>query len=254
MKTRLDRLLVERHLAESREKAQALVMAGEVLLNGQKALKPGQTVAEDAVLEVLARPPYVSRGGFKLAAALRHFAVDVSGETCIDIGSSTGGFTDVLLQAGAARVHAVDCGSGQLDWKLRNHPRVVVHEGVNARQLAFGDIGELAGVVTCDVSFISVTLILPAAVPLLVSSGQMIILIKPQFEVGKGQVGKGGIVREPALHRAACDRIEAAVRELGFETSLMDSPILGAEGNKEFLLHARAPGHLSQNPPGHRYG
>jgi 23S rRNA (cytidine1920-2'-O)/16S rRNA (cytidine1409-2'-O)-methyltransferase len=239
MKTRLDRLLVERHLAESREKAQALIMAGEVLLNGQKAAKPGQTVAEDAILQVLARPPYVGRGGFKLAAALRHFAIDVTGEICIDIGSSTGGFTDALLQAGAARVHAVDCGSGQLDWKLRNHPLVAVHEGINARELAFADIGELAGIVTCDVSFISVTLILPAAVPLLRSGGQMVILIKPQFEVGKGQVGKGGIVREPELHKAACDRIERAVREFGFETSLMDSPILGAEGNKEFLLHAR---------------
>jgi 23S rRNA (cytidine1920-2'-O)/16S rRNA (cytidine1409-2'-O)-methyltransferase len=239
MKTRLDRLLVERHLAESREKAQALIMAGEVLLNGQKAAKPGQTVAEDAAVEVLARPPYVSRGGFKLAAALRYFALDVTGETCIDIGSSTGGFTDVLLQAGAARVHAVDCGAGQLDWKLRNHPRVTVHEGINARSLAFSDIGELAGLVTCDVSFISVTLILPAAVPLLSSGGQMVVLIKPQFEVGKGQVGKGGIVREPELHKAACDRIEGAVREFGFETRLMDSPILGAEGNKEFLLHAR---------------
>jgi 23S rRNA (cytidine1920-2'-O)/16S rRNA (cytidine1409-2'-O)-methyltransferase len=239
MKTRLDRLLVERHLAESREKAQALIMAGEVLLNGQKAAKPGQSVAEDAVLEVLARPPYVSRGGFKLAAALRHFAIDAAGEICIDIGSSTGGFTDALLQAGAARVHAVDCGAGQLDWKLRNHPRVTVHEGINARALAFSDIGELAGIVTCDVSFISVTLILPAAVPLLRSGGQMVILIKPQFEVGKGQVGKGGIVRDPGLHRAACDRIERAVREFGFETNLMDSPILGAEGNKEFLLHAR---------------
>ncbi|MGA3238621.1 MAG: TlyA family RNA methyltransferase [Bryobacteraceae bacterium] len=239
MKTRLDRLLVERRLVESREKAQALIMAGEVLLNGQKAAKPGQSVAEDAVLEVLARPPYVGRGGLKLAAALRHFAIDVAGEICIDIGSSTGGFTDALLQAGAARVHAVDCGAGQLDWKLRNHPRVSVHEGINARELAFSDIGELAGIVTCDVSFISVTLILPAAVPLLRSGGQMVILIKPQFEVGKGQVGKGGIVREPELHRAACDRIERAVREFGFETSLMDSPILGAEGNKEFLLHAR---------------
>jgi 23S rRNA (cytidine1920-2'-O)/16S rRNA (cytidine1409-2'-O)-methyltransferase len=239
MKTRLDRLLVERHLAESREKAQALIMAGEVLLNGQKAAKPGQSVAEDAVLEVLARPPYVSRGGFKLAAALRQFAIDVTGEVCIDIGSSTGGFTDALLQAGAARVHAVDCGAGQLDWKLRNHPQVVVHEGINARDLAYSDIGELAGLITCDVSFISVTLILPAAVPLLRSGGQMVILIKPQFEVGKGQVGKGGIVRDPDLHRAACDRIEHAVREFGFKTSLMDSPILGAEGNKEFLLHAR---------------
>src|SRR6185312_13974127 len=224
MKTRLDRLLMERGLAESREKAQALIMAGEVMLNGQKASKPGQTVAEDAALVVLTRPPYVSRGGFKLAAALQNFAIDVAGEVCIDIGSSTGGFTDVLLQAGAARVHAVDCGSGQLDWKLRNDPRVVVHEGINARHLTFSDIGEFAGLITCDVSFISVTLILPAAVPLLRRSGQndgqMVILIKPQFEVGKGQVGKGGIVREPELHRAACERVERAMKEFGFETSL----------------------------------
>jgi 23S rRNA (cytidine1920-2'-O)/16S rRNA (cytidine1409-2'-O)-methyltransferase len=239
MKTRLDRLLVERRLAESREKAQALIMAGDVLLNGQKAAKPGQAVAEDAAVEVLARPPYVSRGGFKLAAALSRFGIDVTGEICIDIGSSTGGFTDALLQAGAARVHAVDCGSGQLDWKLRNDARVVVHEGINARSLAFRDIGELAGLVTCDVSFISVTLILPAAVPLLRSNGQMAILIKPQFEVGRGRVGRGGIVRDPELHQAACERIERAVREFGFETSLMDSPLLGAAGNKEFLLHGR---------------
>jgi 23S rRNA (cytidine1920-2'-O)/16S rRNA (cytidine1409-2'-O)-methyltransferase len=239
MKTRLDRALVDRGLVESREKAQALIMAGEVRVNGQKAAKPGQPVETDAALEVLARPPYVSRGGFKLAAALSQFAIPVTGATCLDIGSSTGGFTDVLLQAGAARVHAVDVGSGQLAWRLRTDPRVVLHEGVNARELTFAEIGEPVSLCTCDVSFISVTLILPAAVPLLQPTGQMVILIKPQFEVGKGQVGKGGIVREPELHKAACDRIERAVREFGFETSLMDSPILGAEGNKEFLLHAR---------------
>jgi 23S rRNA (cytidine1920-2'-O)/16S rRNA (cytidine1409-2'-O)-methyltransferase len=239
MKTRLDRLLVERGLAESREKAQALIMAGEVMLNGQKAAKPGQSVDSEAALEVLARPPYVSRGGFKLAAALREFAIDVTGQTCLDIGSSTGGFTDALLQAGAAHVHAVDVGAGQLDWKLRTDPRVTVHEGINARELRFEQIGELASLIVCDVSFISVSLILPALVPLLQNGGQMVILIKPQFEVGKGQVGKGGIVRDPALHSAACERVERAVRELGFQTKVMDSPILGAEGNKEFLLHAR---------------
>jgi len=239
MKTRLDRLLVDRGLAGSREKAQALIMAGEVMLNGQKAAKPGQTVDAESTLEVLARPPFVSRGGLKLAAALREFGIDVAGQTCLDIGSSTGGFTDVLLQAGAARVHAADVGVGQLDWKLRNDPRVVVHEGINARELRFEEIGERVSLITCDVSFISVTLILPAAVPLLRDGGQMVILIKPQFEVGKGQVGKGGIVRDAALHRAACERVESAVRELGFQTSVMDSPILGAEGNREFLLHAR---------------
>jgi 23S rRNA (cytidine1920-2'-O)/16S rRNA (cytidine1409-2'-O)-methyltransferase len=239
MKIRLDRLLVERGLAESREKAQALIMAGEVRLNGQKAAKPGQNVDTDAALEVLARPPYVSRGGFKLAAALREFSIDAAGQTCLDIGSSTGGFTDALLQAGAARVHAVDVGAGQLDWKLRTDPRVIVHEGINARELRFEEIGEQAALIVCDVSFISVTLILPALVPLLQTGGQMVILIKPQFEVGKGQVGKGGIVRDPALHQAARERVERAVNELGFQTRVMDSPILGAEGNREFLLNAR---------------
>ena len=238
MKTRLDRLLVERGLAESREKAQALIMAGEVLINGQKASKPGQPVAEDSALKVLAPPRYVSRGGFKLAAALEHFAIDVAGKTCLDIGSSTGGFTDVLLESGASRVHAVDVGAGQLAWRLRTDPRVAIHEGINARELTLQQIGERADFLTCDVSFISVTLILPAAVPLLQPTGQMVILIKPQFEVGKGQVGKGGIVRDPLLHQAACDRVSGAVRDWGFATSIMPSPILGAEGNKEFLLHA----------------
>jgi len=238
MKTRLDRLIVERGLADSREKAQALIMAGEVLVNGQKAAKPGQTVADDSPIQMLARPPYVSRGGLKLAGALRHFAIDVVGKICLDIGSSTGGFTDALLQAGAMCVHAVDVGAGQLVWKLRTDPRVVLHEGVNARALKFEDIGERVDFIACDVSFISVTLILPAAAPLLQPAGQMVILIKPQFEAGRGQVGKGGIVREPEVHQAACERVERAVRELGFETSMMESPILGAKGNKEFLLYA----------------
>jgi 23S rRNA (cytidine1920-2'-O)/16S rRNA (cytidine1409-2'-O)-methyltransferase len=238
MKNRLDRALVERGVVESREKAQALIMAGEVRVDGCKARKPGQPVGPDASIEVLARPPYVGRGGFKLAAALRQFAIGVSGAVCLDIGSSTGGFTDALLQAGAARVHAVDVGAGQLAWGLRTDPRVVVHERINARQLTLAEIGERAALAVCDVSFISVTLILPAVAPLLQPAGQMVILIKPQFEVGKGQVGKGGIVRQPELHRAACERVVGAVRELGFETGIMESPILGAEGNKEFLLHA----------------
>jgi len=238
MKTRLDRLLVDRALVESREKAQALIMAGEVRVNGQKAAKPGQPVDPDCALEVLARQPYVSRGGIKLAHALQHFTIDLAGTVCIDIGASTGGFTDAMLQAGAARVHAVDVGAGQLDWRLRTDPRVVVHDGVNARELRAAEIGELAGFLTCDVSFISVTLILPAITPLLRPDGQMVILIKPQFEVGKGQVGKGGIVRDPALHQAACERVERAVREFGFETAIIESPITGAEGNREFLLYA----------------
>ncbi len=238
MKTRLDKLLVDRGLVESREKAQALIMAGEVFVNAQKASKPGQQVSRDAAVEVRGGLPYVSRGGLKLAEALRHFGVDAAGKVCIDIGSSTGGFTDVLLQAGAARVHAVDVGTGQLDWKLRTDPRVVVHEGINARRLAFSDVGELADLITCDVSFISATLILPAAVPLLRPEGQIVILVKPQFEAGKGQVGKGGIVRDPELHRAACERVAGAARERGFETEIVESPISGAEGNREFLLYA----------------
>jgi 23S rRNA (cytidine1920-2'-O)/16S rRNA (cytidine1409-2'-O)-methyltransferase len=239
MKTRLDRLMVERGLAESREKAQAMIMAGEVRVQGQKAAKPGQMVADDCAVEVLARPPYVSRGGLKLAGAVQHWSLEVAGKTCADIGASTGGFTDVLLQAGAARVHAIDVGAGQLDWKLRNDPRVIVHEGINARQLTPDQIGEPIDLLVCDVSFISVTIILSAVNALLREGGQLVILIKPQFEVGKGQVGRGGIVRDPELHQAACRRVEDAVREFGFVTDIIESPISGAEGNKEFLLYAR---------------
>jgi 23S rRNA (cytidine1920-2'-O)/16S rRNA (cytidine1409-2'-O)-methyltransferase len=237
MKTRLDRLMVDRGLAESREKAQALIMAGEVRVAGQKAAKPGQAVDSEIAIEVLARPPYVSRGGYKLAAALREYAIDVAGLVCLDVGASTGGFTDVLLQAGAARVHSVDVGAGQLDWKLRNDARVVVHDRINARELTLADIGEPVAFAVCDVSFISVTLILPALTPLLLPEGRMVILIKPQFEAGKGQVGKGGIVRDPEVRRAACERVSGAVSELGFQVHLMESPILGAEGNQEYLLY-----------------
>lgn len=239
MKQRLDRLLVERGLAESREKAQALIMAGAVLVNGQKALKPGHTIDTASQVAVTGKAPYVSRGGIKLAAALDQFGIGAAGRVCLDTGSSTGGFTDCLLQRGAVRVHAVDVGAGQLDWKLRNDVRVVVHEGINARNLRFEDIGEFVDLATFDVSFISVTLILPAVAPILRPEGCMVILIKPQFEVGKGQVGKGGIVRSPELHREACARVESAVKRLGFETSIMESPITGAEGNQEFLLYAR---------------
>jgi len=238
MKPRLDRLLVERGLAPTREKAQALIMAGDVLVDGHKAEKSGQAVDDSSRIEVLAQPPFVSRGGVKLDAALKHFNVRVAGRICLDVGASTGGFTDCLLQHGAARVHAVDVGSGQLDWKIRNDARVVVHEKLNARYLCSEDLGEPVDLAVCDVSFISVTLILPAVVPLLQSGGEMVILVKPQFEAGKGQVGKGGIVREPELQQAACRRVEGAARQYGFETEIMESPILGAEGNREFLLHA----------------
>ncbi len=239
MKTRLDRLLVERGLAESREKAQALIMAGEVWLNGQRASKPGQLADEQSRVEVTGRAPYVSRGGLKLRAAIERFAIQVENRVCLDIGASTGGFTDCLLQHGALRVHAVDVGAGQLDWKIRTDARVVVHDRLNARNLQPEDIGEPVDLIVCDVSFISVTVILPALPPLLRPDAEMVILVKPQFEVGKGQVGKGGIVREPELHRAACRKVDDALQELGFKTALMESPILGAEGNREFLLYAR---------------
>jgi 23S rRNA (cytidine1920-2'-O)/16S rRNA (cytidine1409-2'-O)-methyltransferase len=237
-KRRIDQLLVDRGLAESREKAKALLLAGAVQVNGQRVDKPGQSVALDSAIDLAQRLRYVSRGGLKLEAALTHFDIDVTGRVCADIGSSTGGFTDCLLQRGAARVHAIDVGSGQLDWKLRNDSRVVVHEGVNARYLAPSEVGEPLDLAVCDVSFISASMILPIFPALLRPDGEMVILIKPQFEVGRDQVGKGGIVRDPALHTAACNRIETAVQALGFKTAIMQSPISGAEGNREFLLYA----------------
>lgn len=238
MKPRIDRLLVERGLAPTREKAQALIMSGAVVVNGRKAAKAGQAVDSESRIEVLAQPPFVSRGGVKLDAAIAHFAIRVVGRVCLDIGASTGGFTDCLLQRGAARVHAVDTGAGQLDWKIRSDVRVVLHEKLNARYLQAEDIGERIDLAVCDVSFISATLIVPAVTPLLQMDGEMVILVKPQFEVGKGQVGKGGIVREPELHQAACRRVDDAARGLGFDTAMIESPILGAEGNREFLLYA----------------
>jgi 23S rRNA (cytidine1920-2'-O)/16S rRNA (cytidine1409-2'-O)-methyltransferase len=237
-KQRIDHLLVERGLAETRHKAQALILAGSVVVNGQKAEKAGQTVAIDSTIEVLNKMPYVSRGGLKLEGALNHFGIDPVGKICLDIGSSTGGFTDCLLQRGAARVYAFDVGTGQLDWKLRNDARVVVREQFNARNLKPEDVPELCHLAVCDVSFISVTMILPALPSLLHDEAQMVILIKPQFEVGRQDVGKGGIVRDPALHQAACAKVVQAVVALGFTTQLMESPILGMEGNREFLLYA----------------
>jgi 23S rRNA (cytidine1920-2'-O)/16S rRNA (cytidine1409-2'-O)-methyltransferase len=237
-KIRVDQLLVERGLAGSREKAQALILAGQVLVNGQKALKPGHSVAVESRVEVLERMPYVSRGGYKLAGALDHWALDVTGWVCLDVGASTGGFTDCLLQRGAARVWALDVGHGQIDWKLRNDPRVVVQEGSNARYLAAADFPDKFDLAVCDASFISLTLLIPALAPLLAPHGRMMLLVKPQFEVERGQVGKGGIVREPALHQAACDRVRATVEAQGFRADIIESPILGAEGNREFLLYA----------------
>jgi 23S rRNA (cytidine1920-2'-O)/16S rRNA (cytidine1409-2'-O)-methyltransferase len=237
-KVRIDQLLADRGLADSREKAQALILAGEVFVNGQKADKPGRTVATDAAVELTGKLRYVSRGGLKLEAALHEFFIDPGGKICIDIGTSTGGFTDCLLQHGAVRVHAVDTGAGQIDWKLRSDERVVLHENTNARYLEPSAIGELAQLLVCDVSFISVTLILPKVPFLLTADGEFVVLIKPQFEVGREHVGKGGIVRDPALHEASCGKVREAAESLGYHTRIMPSPLLGTEGNQEFLLHA----------------
>ena len=238
-KERLDLLLVERGLVESREKARGLILAGKVLVDGQRADKAGHAVAVDARVELLESPRFVGRGGLKLEAALEHFAIQVAGKTCLDIGSSTGGFTDCLLQRGAARVYAIDVGTGQLDWKLRNDSRVEVREQVNARYLTRHEVPEPIHLAVCDVSFISITMILPVLPDLLAESAEMVILVKPQFELEREQVGKGGIIRDPALHQQACRRVEEAVRRLDFRTDIIPSPILGAEGNQEFLLYAR---------------
>lgn len=226
-------------MAESREKARALILAGQVLVNGQKADKAGANFGADADIALLAQPRYVGRGGLKLEAALDHFGISPAGNICLDIGSSTGGFTDCLLQRGAARVYAIDVGTGQLDWKLRNDPRVIVQEQVNARYLTREQVPEQIALAVCDVSFISITMILPALAGLLAHDAQMVILVKPQFESEREQVGKGGIIRDPGLHQLACQRVERAVQALGFQTEIIPSPILGAEGNREFLLYAR---------------
>jgi 23S rRNA (cytidine1920-2'-O)/16S rRNA (cytidine1409-2'-O)-methyltransferase len=238
-KHRLDVTLVERQLVESREKAQALILAGKVKVDEQPADKPGRLIAPDSRIRIEEQLKYVSRGGLKLEAALSQFAIPVRGRVCMDVGASTGGFTDCLLRHGAARVHAVDTGAGQIDWKLRTDSRVILHERVNARYLALQEIGETADLIACDVSFISVTLLVQPLAALLAPDGDWIILIKPQFEVGRELVGRGGIVRDPAAHALACDRVTRAVQEAGFMAAMIDSPILGAEGNREFLLHAR---------------
>ena len=239
-KQRLDLALVARNLAESRERAQALIIAGKVSVDGQRADKPGRSIGLESRIEVEQPLKYVSRGGLKLEAALAHFKISPAGKTCLDVGASTGGFTDCLLQHGAARVHAVDTGAGQIDWKLRTDSRVVLHENVNARYLTFGEIGEAADLIACDVSFISVTLLLPALQQFLKPGGDWIILIKPQVEAGREHVGSGGIVRDPAAHRLAREKVESAVRKYGYMTETIESPLLGAEGNREFLLHAAA--------------
>lgn len=249
MKLRLDKLLVERGLVPSRERAQAIILAGRVLVNEQKLEKSGAGVDESASIRILGEDlPYVSRGGLKLAQALQHWNVNVADKICLDIGASTGGFTDCLLQAGATQVIAVDTGYGQMDAGLRNDPRVRLLEKTNARYLTAAALWASAaphpiGFIAIDVSFISATLVLPAVIGGIreSSSGfELVVLVKPQFEVGREQVGKGGIVRDPKAQQAAVDKIARAVQELGGKNiEVIESPILGTQGNREFLLHAR---------------
>jgi 23S rRNA (cytidine1920-2'-O)/16S rRNA (cytidine1409-2'-O)-methyltransferase len=240
-RSRLDVLLVERGLAPTRERARALVLAGQVTVNGTVISKAGTATDLDAALALL-KPdhPYVGRGGLKLAHALDAFAIRIEGREALDIGASTGGFTDVLLRRGAARVVAVDVGHGQLDWRLRNDPRVLVLEGVNARYLEPSQLPGPVDVVSIDVSFISLTLVLPRVPPLLRPGADLVALVKPQFEAGRDEVGKKGIVRDPAVHDRVLARVTLAAEELGFrKAGLVSSPITGAEGNVEFLLHLR---------------
>lgn len=238
---RIDKVLVDRGLAASRTKAQAMVLAGLVLVDEQLVNKPSESFSLDANIRLKgADDPasrYVGRGALKLAAALREFEIDPTGLVCLDVGASTGGFTDCLLQQGARRVVAVDVGHNQLDWRLRNDPRVESREGVNARYLKAEDFEQKFDLITIDVSFISATKILPALVPLLAEQGRIITLIKPQFEVGKGEVGKGGIVTDPVKHQRAVAEVNAAAEELGLKLrGTIESPIRGAEGNVELLV------------------
>ena len=241
-KKRIDQLLVERGLAESRAKAQALIMAGLVYQETRRIDKPGQQVPEDKAIEVKGQDhPWVSRGGLKLEKALDAFDLDPAGRVCLDVGASTGGFTDVLLSKGAARVYAVDVGHGQLAWKLRQDDRVVVLERTNARHLSPEIVPEPVEVIVCDASFIGLELVLPAALALSAPGAWLAALIKPQFEVGRDRVGKGGVVRDPALHREVCERIATWLEDQpGWQVlGITESPITGPEGNVEFLIAGR---------------
>ncbi len=241
-KRRADQLLVERGLAETRAKAQALILAGLVFAGDRRIEKPGQELANDAALAVRGRDhPWVSRGGLKLAHALEFFSIEVAGCVALDVGASTGGFTDVLLSRGAVRVHAVDGGHGQLAWKLRQDPRVIVHERLNARHLTRADIPEPVDIITCDASFIGLATVLPAPLALAAERAALIALVKPQFEAGRERVGKRGVVRDPTVQREVCER---AARWVGAQehwkvVGFVESPLLGPEGNREFLLYAR---------------
>jgi 23S rRNA (cytidine1920-2'-O)/16S rRNA (cytidine1409-2'-O)-methyltransferase len=239
-KQRLDAALVARGLVDTRTRAQALIIAGRVWSGERRLDKPGMAVADDVALELRGLDhPWVSRGGIKLAHALEQFRIDPAGLVAIDVGASTGGFTDVLLQRGAARVYAVDVGQGQLAWGLRNDPRVVVLEKTNARHLTAAEVPEPVDLVVCDASFIGLETVLPAALALAKPRARVVALIKPQFEVGRGRVGKGGVVRDPALHDEVCRRIEAWLARQGWRVlGVSRSPITGPEGNVEFLIAA----------------
>lgn len=243
-KIRLDRLLVDRGLVESREKGQALIFAGQVLVNGQKQDKAGVLVPGDAEIRILGEQmPYVSRGGLKLEAAVRELVIDVSGKTALDVGASTGGFTDCLLQHGAKKVYAVDVGYGQMAWKLRQDPRVVLIERTNIREMDPSLVPERIDIVTIDVSFISLEKVVPSVMQFLGPKAEIVALIKPQFEVGREQVGKGGIVRDDAAREASKEKIVHFVQEQGFEVKgVIPSPITGQDGNMEFLIYAMRHG------------
>ena len=247
LKTRLDKLLLGRGLVPSRERGQALILAGKVLVNGQKVEKAGASVEDDAEVRLIGEDlKYVGRGGLKLEKALEHWKIAVTGKVCLDVGASTGGFTDCMLQHGAAKVIAVDTGHGQIDFRLRQGPRVQLLEKTNARYLTQEQVGHPVDFIAVDVSFISATLVLPAVVgaaffePADRPGKKIVVLVKPQFEAGREQVGKGGIVKDEAAHSAAIGRVRACIVELGAsETDVIESPITGAEGNREFLLLAR---------------
>lgn len=244
-KKRLDQLLVDRGLVESRSRAQALVMAGAVYSETKRLDKPGHKFSENTPLEVKGKDhPWVSRGGLKLVKGLEQFRIDPTGLVCVDVGASTGGFTDVLLTAGAVKVYAVDVGHGQLAWKIRQDERVVVLEKTNARNLTVTDIPDPVDIIVCDASFIGLSKVLPAALALGKPGARLIALIKPQFEVGRGQVGKGGVVRDPALHQQVCQCTEDWINGLpGWQTiGITESPIKGPEGNIEFLIGAQFSG------------
>lgn len=250
-KVRADQLLVERGLAESRSRAQALIMAGLVFTGERKLAKSGEMLAPDAALEVRGKDhPWVSRGGLKLDHGLQHFAIDVGGAVALDVGSSTGGFTDVLLSRGAAKVYAVDVGTNQLAWKLRQDPRVVAMEQLNARALTAAHIPEPIDIIVCDASFIALSKVLEAPLGFAREGARLVALVKPQFEAGRGEVGKGGVVRDPAVHARVCAEAAAWVEGKGWHVlGLTPSPITGPEGNVEFLLAAQKERAAELPPP-----